>query len=175
MEPGEVPEVVAPPTTPGELPVGEAEDESGEGAIEVRDPATDRDAPRVEARATPADADTTVWHRKPVATMFKSVLVPGWGQWSNGKHLKAGAFFLTEGYFVYRAARAARNEWDAEDLGLESEAQSWNAERRDYTWWLLFVVVLSMGDAYVDAHLRGFDVEFEPEAQGGRAAINWTF
>ncbi|MEZ4648685.1 MAG: hypothetical protein R3E97_07830 [Candidatus Eisenbacteria bacterium] len=128
-----------------------------------------------EAARVRADADTTAWHRKPVPTMFKSVLVPGWGQWSNGKRVKAGAFFLTEGYFFYRAARAAQKEWDLEDQGLDAEALSWNEERRDYTWWLLFVVILSMGDAYVDAHLRGFDAEFEPTETGGRAGFRWTF
>lgn len=107
--------------------------------------------------------------------MFKSALVPGWGQWSNGKHLKAGAFFLAEGYMIYRAGRAAHREGEAEDHGLDAEAEKWNAERRDFTWWLLFAVVLSMGDAYVDAHLRGFDAEFDLEGQGGRAAIQWTF
>lgn len=132
-------------------------------------------AESAEEQRSAAEADTTAWHRKPVATMFKSTLVPGWGQWSNGKHVKAGAFFLTEGYFFYRAARAAQKEWDLEDQGRDDEALSWNEERRDYTWWLLFVVILSMGDAYVDAHLRGFDAEFEPTETGGRAGFRWTF
>ena len=160
---------------PGDATAGETTPvEPGEATEETTTPEV-REAPTAETAAIPAVTDTTAWHRTPVATMFKSVLVPGWGQWSNGKHLKSGAFFLVEGYFVYRAARAAGNEWDAEDLGDTDSAQMWNEERRNYTWWLLFTVVLSMGDAYVDAHLRGFDVEFEPEEQGGRAAIHWTF
>ncbi len=112
------------------------------------------------------------WHRTPVATMFKSVLIPGWGQWSNGKHVKSGVIFATEGYLIYRALRAAQRESEAEDdavrfPGREDEflavADRWNEEKRDYAWWTIFALVLSMGDAYVDAHLRGFDVEFEEE------------
>jgi hypothetical protein len=107
--------------------------------------------------------------------MLRSVLVPGWGQWANGKHLKAIVVAGGEGYLIYRAVHAGRLESDARDQAKRdpdretawlAEADKFNEERRKYTWWGIFAVVLSMGDAYVDAHLRGFDVEFEPQDQG---------
>jgi len=127
------------------------------------------------------DANVVAWHRRPVAIMFRSTVVPGWGQFANGKRLKSAVVFGTESYLIYRAIRAARRETDALDAARENPSQeaawlanadAWNGEKRDYVWWTMFTVILSMGDAYVDAHLRGFDTEFEPST--GEARVQWS-
>jgi hypothetical protein len=114
------------------------------------------------------------WWRSPTSIMIRSALVPGWGQWSNGRHLKAVVVFGAEGYLIYRAVRAGIKEHDARGLARENPelaagylalAEARNNERRDYTWWTVFALILSMGDAYVDAVLGDFDVEFEPEPE----------
>ena len=107
--------------------------------------------------------------------MFRSTLVPGWGQWANGKRVKAAVVLGSEGYLIYRGLRARNREIDAKRLGQEAEAAVWNEEKRDYAWWTLFAVILSMGDAYVDAHLRGFDIEFEPQDGSTQFRWSWTF
>jgi hypothetical protein len=51
-------------------------------------------------------------------------------------------------------------------------------------WLLAGVIVYALLDAYVDAHFRGFDIEFEtdpalpedaPAAMGARAGLRWSF
>lgn len=120
------------------------------------------------------------WHREPKWIMLRSVVVPGWGQWSNGKHLKAIVVAAGEGYLIGRAIDYGRKERRAErkareaaddpalEAGFEEERRYLASRRRDFTWWSAFAAVLSMGDAYVDAQLGPFDAEFEP--QDGNAA-----
>lgn len=115
------------------------------------------------------------WHREPKWIMFRSAAVPGWGQWTNGKHLKAIVVAAGEGYLIGRAIDYGRKEKRAErrareaadDPGLEARFQEERrylaSHRRDFTWWSAFAAVLSMGDAYVDAQLGPFDAEFEPQ------------
>ncbi|MCA9729448.1 MAG: hypothetical protein KC729_17300 [Candidatus Eisenbacteria bacterium] len=107
--------------------------------------------------------------------MFRSVAFPGWGQLANHKYAKSALVFGAEGYLIYRAVHAGVREHDArESAKQESDredswlalADKYNGERRDYTWWTVFAVILSMGDAYVDAALGDFEVEFEPEPDG---------
>jgi hypothetical protein len=116
--------------------------------------------------------------------MFRSVLFPGWGQWANGRHLKSAIVFGAEGYLIYRATRAGLRERDARDAArrepeLEpfwlAEAERHNAERRDYTWWTVFAVILSMGDAYVDAVLGDFEAEFEPEPDAPELRVGYRY
>jgi hypothetical protein len=110
----------------------------------------------------------------PFWVMMRSAAVPGWGQLHNGKWWKAVLIGGTETAFIYgifredyladRAAEKARSEPDpslaAQWRGISSSHKS---NKRDYLWWGAFTVLLSIGDAYVDAHLKGFDVEFREE------------
>jgi hypothetical protein len=86
--------------------------------------------------------------------------VPGWGQLHNGKWAKAIVLGGTEigfGYGIWREHHLAK---DASKIGDSGDADQHWARKRDYLWWGAFTLLLSLGDAYVDAHLRGFDVEF---------------
>jgi hypothetical protein len=109
--------------------------------------------------------------------MLRSVLVPGWGQWANGRHVKAAVVAVGEGYLLYRAVdygRQERAKWreagaatDPVKKGeLERRHLALGSHRRDFTWWSVFAGLLSMGDAYVDAQLGNFDAEFEPQGTG---------
>lgn len=104
--------------------------------------------------------------------MMRSVVVPGWGQFKNGAWLKAALFAGAEGAFIYGIVDEGNLADDAEaraaaEPGLEgfwlAEAEDHRARRKDYIWWGAFTVLLSMGDAYVDAHLKGFKTEFRPD------------
>ncbi len=122
------------------------------------------------------------WTRQPKGAMLRSVVFPGWGQWHNGRKAKALAVAAGEGYLIYRAFHYGHKEAEAKDLlrahrdDPELEARYQRSadyrgdRRRDFTWWSIFAAVLSMGDAYVDAHLgRDFDGEFEPQEFRGTA------
>ena len=142
------------------------------------------------------------WHQQPWSIMARSAILPGWGQFKNGRPLKAGLAIALEGVAAARVISAG-NDVDAalarEDEALaRGDAAAAEAARADYDeafnrrttagWVLGLSVVLSMVDAYVDAHLLQFDVDFGPDpalpddATGirtgsfePRASLRWSF
>jgi len=100
--------------------------------------------------------------------MLRSAILPGWGQITNGKYLKAGIVVAGEGFFVYKAWSAYQDELDASAAG-DSEARDDAMNLKvTYIWWGAIVYLLQIADAYVDANLSTFDAEFGPdEADGG--------
>jgi hypothetical protein len=100
---------------------------------------------------------------------MRSVAIPGWGQAYNRKWFKTLVFGGTESGFIYGIVNEDRLAQDAARLGgrYPGEASYWGrvsedhkARKKDYIWWGAFTLLLSMGDAFVDAHLKGFDAEF---------------
>ncbi len=101
----------------------------------------------------------------PTGKLLRSVVVPGWGQWSNGKKWKAGVFFTIETYFFARAliwrSRTfdRQHVWEASCLDGECDPLLFNnyksaRNNRNYFYWLTGVTVfISMFDAYADAYL----------------------
>jgi len=159
------------------------------------------------ARAqAPADSLTgehvRPWHEQPTWIMARSAVVPGWGQFKNGRPLKAGIAIGLEGAIGYKLVdawkdveAAAEREDDALSHGDQAAA---DAARADYeeaynrrataAWFLAGAVILSMVDAYVDAHLIQFDADFGPDpslpedassatpgSSGARVALCWSF
>jgi hypothetical protein len=121
-----------------------------------------------DAARAKADVDSTSVGRArgfqaPFWVMMRSAAVPGWGQLHNGRILKAIVFGGAElgfGYGVWKEDQLAK---DAKRQGDYLSADGHWSAKRDYLWWGAFTVLLSLGDAYVDAHLHGFDVEFRDE------------
>ncbi len=111
---------------------------------------------------------------QPTAVMLRSLVVPGWGQWKNGRPWKGLLALGLEGYAGVRLVDAWRDvddalerESDALAAGDAAGAAQANADyneaftRRATAGWVLAAVVLvSMVDAYVDAHLLQFDADF---------------
>lgn len=153
----------------------------------------DGDSAAVAESGAPGDASAKTpegpsWFGRPAGIMVRSLVVPGWGQAANRRYWKAAVVAGVEGFLIFRAVEAGLNERDANDaaatatseavaLQYEGLARGYNERRRDYTWWTIFAVILSMGDAYVDAHLGNFEAEFEPldGTTGVRAAVRWNF
>lgn len=111
--------------------------------------------------------------------VFRSMAVPGWGQFYNESYYKAIAFAVLESFQIEGIIRmndkmsaAQKVDFHPEQYEDEDEralAQSKNnaagqdviryRERRNKTlWWFVGTMLLSMGDAYVDAQLYGIDV-----------------
>jgi hypothetical protein len=125
----------------------------------------------------------------PMGALLRSAAVPGWGQFYNKKYVKAFVVMVGESYLVYRLAY----NWDLADqafdrFSAESDPGIRNRyyldyefyqDRRDLFMWLTGVTVfLSMIDAYVDAHLSGFDIDVTPpfdEPGSGVAMVTLTY
>jgi hypothetical protein len=159
----------------------------------------------------PARADSArrpPWHEQPRFVMARSLLVPGWGQVHNHAWFKAllvaGAEIALITEIVQQqneldqklteidAARAAVPPDAAGEAALVTEYNDLLDQRVGNTWKLGGVIAYAMLDAYVDAHFRGFDVEFrnDPALPAGtsptgldsggggpavRLALRWDF
>lgn len=99
--------------------------------------------------------------------MLYSALIPGGGQLYNGAYLKAGAVVAIQSALltnvIVEDANASKNKkrineasppWD--DFYKEKYLHH-KAKRNSGLWWMGLTGVLSMIDAYVDAHLVDFE------------------
>ncbi len=111
--------------------------------------------------------------------MLRSAAVPGWGQVYNHKLLKAGVVVAGEGLLALQAIRELKRENQAVDrqiailegggdvtdpayiLAVDDEEVHRN-KKINWIWWGIAAHLLSMMDAYVDAHLATFDADFGP-------------
>jgi hypothetical protein len=134
------------------------------------------------AQATDPDSVATKEERKlqarksPMGALLRSLAIPGWGQLYNDKYFKAVVIGGLETYFIYKAGhwwRKTEDQYDLLQQLSESEKpeafevyESYRGNRNDFLWLVALSVFLSMFDAYVDAHLSGFDVDLTPDIDG---------
>ena len=113
--------------------------------------------------------DTVITTAKsPTRAMIRSLVFPGWGQWYNNKKLKAVVIFGAEVGLIANSIYLNQKylEWNQKfknsQPGLEQQIIIANREfyinnRNASNWWLVGVILFSMADAFVDAHLSDFD------------------
>ena len=103
----------------------------------------------------------------PTAALFKSLLVPGLGQISNKKYIKAGIIIGLESTLIGTVVHYANKTSDAKRRFDNNTDPDFNPvlfkafddakDKRNYYSWLLGTLIfISMFDAYVDAHLANF-------------------
>lgn len=142
----------------------------------------DVEPPRAAARPSRADSAAAAARPKtaPFKVMMRSALVPGWGQMYNHQPLKAALVVGVEGFLVAKALhelhlqnRSLQAAADAEALGdvaaqdaATLEADLHRNRKISWVWWAVAAHLLSMADAYVDAHLSTFDRDFEFRESG---------
>lgn len=125
-------------------------------------------------------------HRSPMGALLRSVAVPGWGQFYNRKYVKSAVVFGVESFFIIKSVQWWKKTEDQYDLVLQTESGrdfttylNYRDRRNDFLWLTGLSVFISMFDAYVDAHLSGFDVDltpdFEGDAAGAKLRISYTF
>jgi hypothetical protein len=113
--------------------------------------------------------DESQWPN-PTITMFKSMLVPGWGQITNERYIKAAfaigleAWFLTGTLVNWSKANKALDRFRADpgDIQAFNDYQFYWGNRSDFIWLLGLTVFVSMFDAYVDAHLIPYQEDTIP-------------
>ena len=113
--------------------------------------------------------DSIKW-QKPTVALFKSMLVPGWGQLGNRQYIKAGIIIGTEVTLIGTLLHYDKKTSDAKtaydnasisgDDNLKWETfQAFDRSRDSrnlFSWITGTLIFLSMFDAYVDAHLVRF-------------------
>ena len=76
---------------------------------------------------------------------WKLGVIPGMGQWYNGKYIKAIGFMSAEYFAVSRF--------------IELKIENRIGLRNTYGWWVFGLFVWNMLDAYVDAQLSTFPIK----------------
>ena len=113
--------------------------------------------------------------QNPTAALFKSLVIPGWGQVGNRSYFKAVFYGGLECLLVGAALnyRSQSNDaWDDYSNATDSLERNrlYNiyddrkTKRNRYTWFAALTIFISMFDAYVDAHLSGFPLKGESQA-----------
>ncbi|HID94676.1 MAG TPA: hypothetical protein EYP53_01275 [Candidatus Latescibacteria bacterium] len=117
----------------------------------------ERTSPELITSETEIDS-LSVLKKSPTGALIRSALLPGWGQLYNGRYLKAGlilgaeSFLATEIVLEDRKIRASTSD---------AKRDLHTRRRNTFAIWLAGTILYSMIDAYVDAHLFGFEEEME--------------
>ncbi len=109
--------------------------------------------------------------KQPTRAMLYSAIVPGGGQLYNQSYLKAGLVAGLQAYLVTLAVHDADKAGHYQDLmdnvgnddlllqTYETRRDSYREELRSDYWWMGTVLLMSVADAFVDAHLYNFKQE----------------
>lgn len=108
----------------------------------------------------------------PKSAMIRSIVFPGWGQWYNGKKWKAALVFATEVGIIAGAVYWNNRSKNASD---ELNRVLYKDYRNQSYWYLGAAILVSMGDAYIDAHLAGFDVSPDLATEDGNKLVMLNF
>jgi hypothetical protein len=132
--------------------------------------------------------------QRPTTALLKSLVIPGWGQVGNGRPLKAGIYAGLQGWFIGAAfhyggqASDLKNLYEASTVDEQRNDyyhlyEDRRQERNKYIFFLGLTTLVSVFDAYVDAHLSGtpadqekqFGLHVGPTMHGAQALLTLRF
>jgi hypothetical protein len=125
-------------------------------------------APMVTAQATEAAPDQepaaavtdTGGVKTPGGALLRSAIVPGWGQIYNGYTVKGVAMMLADATIIGLAIHADSKVRDLAVPGRDEQAEenlaTWRRRREKRILLTIGLILYSMADAFVDAHLIDF-------------------
>lgn len=108
--------------------------------------------------------------KSPTGAMLRSALLPGWGQFYNGKKVKGTLVAAAEvgsvvAFFVRR-----------DQINAEVVPPGQPPKRNFFLFTTIGVVFFSVVDAFVDAHLDGFDWgQLEVERRPGQFVVKASY
>ena len=113
---------------------------------------------------------------RPATALWRSLLIPGWGQASTGRHVTGAAFVLWEGVTIMMTFRAIQEEnymiaAHADSFDLHSKRQ----QVQDWTVLWVFNHFFAGAEAYVSAHLMDFPKELKLEALPRGVGVRLAF
>jgi hypothetical protein len=116
------------------------------------------------AAAAPRDTSHLVG---PVGALWRSLLLPGWGQAVTGRNVTGAIFGIWEGTTMYMTLKAQQEA----NYFKESNSPNLHAKRQEVQDWLVlwgFNHLFAGAEAFVAAHLRDFpkDLKFQAVPRG---------
>jgi hypothetical protein len=97
-------------------------------------------------------------------SLVASAAYPGLGQLLNGAEVKAAVIGAAEAFLIARLVLEDRRTRNSFRRYLETGESRYFRDysdhfdrRQTFVWWALAAVLYGLADAYVDAHLVGFD------------------
>jgi hypothetical protein len=96
--------------------------------------------------------------KSPTLTVFQSLLFPGWGQVANGQFWKGAGIFVLQTSLAFSAYYQHENYLYYRRQGLSNEAEFFRDDRNRLIWWSVGALIFSAADAFVDSHLKDWDV-----------------
>ncbi|MDT3738985.1 MAG: DUF5683 domain-containing protein [Candidatus Kapabacteria bacterium] len=131
---------------------------------------------------TKEQQSTYVMNKSPSGAIWRSLVVPGWGQLYVESYWKAPIFFAATGTLVYFIIdnQVKFNDYDNRMAGMDKTNKDYSnlklfreyyRDNRDMSgFYLLAVYILAAVDAYVGAHLYDFQVDDTLAMQFGLSA-----
>jgi hypothetical protein len=117
-------------------------------------------------RPLAAPPDTTRQYISPLNALWRSLLLPGWGQARLNRKLTAGLFVAWEGVTLGMSVKT-RRELDRLRRTNSERGDSKRQEHEDWIVLLAFNHLLAGLEAYVSAHLADFPGDLRVEATPG--------
>ena len=109
---------------------------------------------------------------KPVSALWRSLLLPGWGQARSGRNVPGAAFVLCEGVAVMMTVRAVQEKHYMEESGSANVA----SKRQQIQDWAVlwgFNHLFAGAEAFVSAHLLDFPKELKVRAMPGGIGVSF--
>jgi hypothetical protein len=107
---------------------------------------------------------------KPKGALWRSLLIPGWGQARAGRHVAGAAFVMWEGVTIMMTLRAAHEK---QYLIASGSANVASKDQQVQDWVVLwgFNHLFAGAEAFVAAHLQDFPKELKLEAVPGGVGV----
>src|SRR5262252_4753577 len=124
-----------------------------------------------QPRAPAAQTDT-VHQIGPVGALWRSLLVPGWGQAVTGRNVTGALFGIWEGTTMYMTLKAQQEA----NYFKASNSPNLHAKRQEVQDWLVlwgFNHLFAGAEAYVAAHLRDFPKDLKVQAMPGGVGVSF--
>lgn len=122
--------------------------------------------------AAPPDSVGRAWFPSPTGAALRSLALPGWGQFYNRSALKGVIVSGAEEWLLYGIHREHQLFKRQSELGVTELAEQHRNQRNRLTWYFTATLILAVMDAYVDAHLYGFDISEELSRKPAPGGIN---
>jgi hypothetical protein len=155
---------------------------AGAPAAAAQEPAPPPEPRPLEVRGAPAAADTVPEGISPRGAFLRSLVLPGWGQSELGSPARGGIYFALEAgslWMLYKSDRRLREALRQQEIARETGVLGPDArlplvrdrqnQREDWLTLSIFWLFFAGADAFVEAHLRDFDVQVgaAPRPDGG--------